>query len=122
VVDRAGNESVRSAVTDARPPAAPKYLVASAGDDLVHLEWDAVEAVDLDSYSVRRAENPGGPYAVLKVGVTGNTYIDHGATGGRTYYYVVTAVDGSSNESAFSNESSAAPVRATATTGVSARR
>lgn len=109
VVDRTGNESARSAVTDARPPAAPKSLVATAGNRFVRLEWDAVEAVDLDSYTVRRAESPGGPYAVITVGVTGNAYIDHGAANGRTYFYVVTAVDGSSNESAFSNESSAVP-------------
>ncbi|MCD6050647.1 MAG: apu 3 [Verrucomicrobia bacterium] len=110
-VDRAGNESPRSAAIDARPPAAPKHLFARAGDNAVSLEWDVPKVTDLDSYSIRRSEQAGGPYAVIGVGITSCAYVDHGAENGRTYYYIVTAVDSSSNESAFSNEFSMTPTQ-----------
>jgi hypothetical protein len=110
VIDQAGNESARSLAIDARPPAAPKYLLARPGQNAVRLEWDPSDSVDLDSYSVRRAEKPSGPYAVISVGINTCNYTDHGAENGRTYHYVITAVDSSSNESVFSNESTTTPV------------
>jgi large repetitive protein len=77
---------------------------------VVRLEWEPVAADDLDSYSVRRSETPGGPYAVITVGVTTTSYVDHGALPDRTYFYVITALDGSSNESAISEERMIGPI------------
>jgi fibronectin type 3 domain-containing protein len=39
--------------------------------------------------------------------VAGTTFVDNTVQAGQTYYYVVTAVDASGNESVFSNEISA---------------
>ncbi len=120
-VDQAGNESVRSAAIDARPPAAPKYLFGRAGNNAVSLEWRKAVAKDVDTYSVRRSESPGGPYAVIGVGITACAYIDHGAENGRTYHYIVTAVDSSSNESVYSNEISLTLERKQAADSIVAR-
>jgi fibronectin type 3 domain-containing protein len=59
---------------------------------------------------------------VIARNVSTNSYVDSTVTNGTTYYYVVTAVDGSSNESANSNGASAvpivsAPINLTATAG-----
>jgi fibronectin type 3 domain-containing protein len=40
--------------------------------------------------------------------LSGTTYDDSGVQSGRNYFYVSTAVDASNNESAFSNEATAA--------------
>jgi len=40
--------------------------------------------------------------------IPGMNYTDSAVQNGATYFYVTTAVDGSGNESAFSNEASAA--------------
>jgi hypothetical protein len=110
VVDLAGNESTHSPATDARPPATPAGFSVTRMGKVVRLEWEPVAADDLDSYSVRRSETPGGPYAVITVGVTTTSYVDHGALPDRTYFYVITALDGSSNESAISEERMIGPI------------
>jgi hypothetical protein len=112
VVDRTGNESGPSPVADARPPAAPANLTAAPGDSVVFLRWDGVDDNDLDSYSIHRSETPEGPFAEICVGVLHGHYQDTGADNGITYYYVVTAVDGSSNISPFSNSASTTPMAA----------
>jgi fibronectin type 3 domain-containing protein len=59
-------------------------------------------------YNVYRATTSGGPYTKLNPSaVTGVTYTDSTVQSGRTYYYVTTAVDSSSHESAFSNQATA---------------
>jgi hypothetical protein len=108
-VDGAGNESARSAPVDARPPSSPRHLFGRGTDNALLLEWDPSEAQDLDSYIVHRSEKPGGPYAAISVGVLSCNYTDHGAVNGRTYHYIVTAVDSSSNESVHSNEITMTP-------------
>ncbi len=86
-------------------PAAPGGLVATAaGFNRIDLSWGAVTA---DSYSVHRATTPGGPYQRIATGLTGPAYSDTAVSGDVTYYYVVTAVNGTSCESPASNEDSA---------------
>jgi fibronectin type 3 domain-containing protein len=100
---------------DTTPPAAP--LGVTAGDrpgdqgGIVDLAWSANVEPDLAGYNVYRATSPGGPYTRLNVGlVTGTTFASAGLANGITYYYVVRAVDSSSNESAASAEVSAIPL------------
>jgi hypothetical protein len=60
-------------------------------------------------YNVYRGLTPGGPYSteVAKL-LTASNFVDTTVQAGTTYYYVVTAVDSSGNESIDSNEAIAA--------------
>jgi fibronectin type 3 domain-containing protein len=103
------NEASATPQGDVTPPAAPANLSATAGDGVVDLDWDDNSEPDLDSYSVYRDTSSGGPYSQIDSGIATSDYSDSGVTNGTTYYYVVTAVDTSSNESGYSNEASATP-------------
>ena len=94
---------------DAIPPAAPTGLTADLNGINVELDWDDNSEDDLDGYNVYRSLTSGGSYEKLNDTVLSNSsYSDETVIGGETYYYVVTAVDTSSNESGYSNEESAA--------------
>ncbi len=96
--------------TDSTPPAPPSGLLATAGNGAVDLSWIANGESDLAGYNVYRSTTAGGPYSKLNGGlVATNAYTDTTVTNGTTYFYVVTAVDTSSNESGDSNEVSATP-------------
>lgn len=94
---------------DSTPPAAPTGLAATAGNGSVTLDWADNTEGDLASYNVYRSTTSGSYGTALATGITPSSYTDSTVTNGTTYYYVVTAVDTSSNESAASNEASATP-------------
>jgi hypothetical protein len=101
------NEAV--ALTGDVPPVAPNGLTAtiSGGDD-VALDWSDNAEQDLAGYRVYRGDASGGPYAqVGPVLVTSSGYTDADLVQGRTYYYVVSAVDAGGYESSRSGEASA---------------
>ena len=114
---------VASSPPDTTPPAAPSGLTATGGDGSVDLDWADNTEPDLASYNMKRSTTAGGPYTQIASDLTTSAYTDSTVTNGTTYYYVVTAVDTSSNESAISNEASATPVDTTppaAPTGLTA--
>jgi hypothetical protein len=84
----------------------PINLTATAGDSQVTLAWDTVSSAT--GYNVKRSTAAGGPYTTVGSNVSGTSYIDSAVVDGTTYYYVVTALNGTS-ESANSNEASATP-------------
>lgn len=89
------------------PPAAPS-VTATSGNGLVKLDWNAIAGVV--SYSVARSATSGTGYATIaevKPGTT-TTYSDSNVANGTTYYYVVTASNGTCT-STNSAEVSAAP-------------
>jgi len=90
-------------IPSTNPPAAPP----PATQHRVQLNWDASTS-QVIGYHVYRSEAPGGSYSVL-TGSTINalTYTDTTVSLGTTYYYVVTAVDASGNESVYSNQTTA---------------
>lgn len=94
--------------TDVTAPAIPTGLTAIPGDTQVSLDWDDNAETDLKEYIVYRANTSGGPYEEI-IRITDSVYTDIGVTNGTTYYYVVTAVDESDNESGYSTEVSAMP-------------
>ena len=95
---------------DTTAPAAPTALDATAGDAQVSLDWTNNGESDLAGYNVYRSTSSGSNYEKLNgTLVTSSAYVDAGAVNGTTYYYVVKAVDTSTNESAASNEDSATP-------------
>ena len=58
-------------------------------------------------YNLYRSTISGGPYVRLASAVSDPNYTDTIVNSGRTYFYVVTAVDQSNRESDYSNEASA---------------
>jgi fibronectin type 3 domain-containing protein len=109
---------------DTTPPDAPTGLAAAAGDSVVWLTWIGNSEGDLAGYNVYRSTTSGGSYSRLNGSLLSDpNYTDNDAGGGLTYYYVVTAVDTSLNESNNSNEVFATPTDTTpplAPTGLSA--
>lgn len=85
---------------------APLNLSASSGDSKVDLNWATVS--NAASYNIKRSTTVGGPYIKIASGVTVATYSDIAVANGKTYYYVVTAVN-ANGESLPSNEASATP-------------
>lgn len=108
-VDLAGNESVRAATSisvpaiDATAPSAPTGLSADGRTGGVALSWTANVEPDLDYYNVYRSLTSGSGYSLLDDAATAS-FTDSTATAGTTYYYQVTAVDATGNESTASAE------------------
>ena len=79
---------------DLTPPSPPGNVVAVPAETAVRLAWNASPEEDVAGYIVYRAEAPGSAYVRLTpTPVTTTTYIDRTVERGKTYSYVVTAVD-----------------------------
>ncbi|MBI3029149.1 MAG: hypothetical protein HYY64_06530 [Candidatus Rokubacteria bacterium] len=79
---------------DLTPPSPPGSLVAVPAETAVRLAWSASPEEDVAGYLVYRAEAPGAAYVRLTpASITTTTYIDRTVERGKTYSYVVTAVD-----------------------------
>ena len=86
-------------------PALPPFdLLAGGFGTKANLSWSGT--VNADTYTVKRAEVSGGPYATVASGVTNTTYSDTTVSSDTTYYYIVTATN-PNGESDPSNESAA---------------
>ncbi|MCB1133881.1 MAG: hypothetical protein KDN05_22370, partial [Verrucomicrobiae bacterium] len=83
----------------------PTGLAATAGNEQVAFNWNAVTGAT--SYRVKRATDAGGPYTEISSPAT-NTFTDTGLSNGTTYFYVVSAHNGTA-ESADSTEAFATP-------------
>ena len=88
------------------PPSTPTGLSATPGNSQVVLSWSASSGAT--SYNVKRSTTSGSGYGVIGTPAT-NGFTDTTAINGTTYYYVVSAVNGS-GESANSSQVSAAPL------------
>lgn len=97
---------IANAGQDLTPTGAPTTLTAAAGNHQVALSWAAVSGAA--SYRVYRSQLSGGGYTFVG-SASGTTYTDNTADNAKRYFYVVTALDGVGNESAWSNEASAVP-------------
>ena len=72
----------------------------------VTLSWEPSISTVV-GYNVYRGSVSGGPYSRLNPSLDSFTsYADHSVLSGKTYYYVVTALDDTNIESAFSNQAS----------------
>src|SRR6185312_4267489 len=75
------------------PPSAPTGLTATATSQTqINLSWTAVSGAT--SYTILRATTSGGPYTVVGTSAT-TSFSNTGLTCNTTYYYVVTASNGS---------------------------
>ena len=116
--DTSGNDSSPSAeasgtpLADLTPPVAPTDLAGSPHSNRVDLTWTANGEPDLAGYNVYRSLTSG----VTKAGspingslVTGASYSDATAVNGTPYFYAISAVDASANESGLSGEITVTP-------------
>ena len=72
----------------------------------VELTWSPSSSTDVAGYDVYRGLTSDGPYTMLTTTAATN-YTDTNVQSGQTYYYVLTAVDSSNVQSAFSTAASA---------------
>ena len=93
------------------PPATPTGLSAAAGNAQVALTWAA--SASATSYNLKCSTASGGPFTTV-ASPTATSATDTGLTNGTTYYYVVTAINGSGESPASS------PVSATPTSTLAA--
>ena len=88
------------------PPSTPTGLTAASGAGYVTLAWNH-SPEDLLGYNIYRSTIPGTGYIKLnQAPVTTLFYKDMGVISGVAYYYVLTAVNTSAMESAYSIETS----------------
>jgi len=86
-------------------PGAPEGLSATPDGDSVLLAWTGNAEADLLGYRVYRSTTPGGGYlSITGSPVPSALFDDTTALPQTRYYYVVTAVDSSLNESGYSAE------------------
>lgn len=96
---------------DLEAPAMPAGLAADAGDGLVYLDWDDNSETDLAGYNIYRSTTSGTDYIKLNTStISSSDFTDDTAENSVTYFYVVTAVDYSSNESDFTDEVFETPI------------
>ena len=73
------------------PPAPPSHLSAFPGNSEVSLTWTA--SIGAVTYTVQRALNFGGAWNTIAEGITTPAFSDNTARNGKTYLYIVRAVD-----------------------------
>ncbi|GEM_PF-2771656 len=125
-IDSSQNEGCYSQETSVTPhdnsaPQPSTGLIASAGNQVVNLNWNDNTESDLSGYNVYRSTTSGGTYSKVNSSLlTSSQYSDSGLTNGTTYYYKVTAVDTASSESGYSSEVNAKPMSNPPTASASA--
>ena len=78
--------------------------LSSAPVHSVALSWGASDS-QVSGYNVYRSTTSGSGYSRINSSLIATTsFTDQAVTAGATYYYVVTAVDSSGDESTYSNE------------------
>jgi len=99
-----------SVLSDATSSAILETLTGSGNGAVQHsvtLSWKPSSSSGVVGYNLYRATVSGGPYAQVASRDANSTYTDSSVSAGQTYFYVVTAVDGSGAESLNSNQAQA---------------
>lgn len=110
-VDPIGRESQPSEIIsvvlkDITPPAIPQNLIAEAGDAVIALSWNMSLELDVAGYNVYRTKGLDQKFEKINIGVVPIErpfYFDSTAQNGVQYFYAVSALDKSGNESKLSN-------------------
>ena len=96
-------------LVDTVAPAAPQNLTASAGHEVVQLNWTANTENDVLRYRIFRNTSLPAAIKIDSVAVGTTSYTDQAVINGTTYYYRLTAIDQVLNESDFSVEVNITP-------------
>ncbi len=91
---------VESTFKDLVPPPPPASVTALVETKVVRLVWDSVDASDLAGYNVYRTEKAGRVKFTWGLPIKQTFFLDESLLPGIEYYYSVTSVDKSGNESA----------------------
>jgi hypothetical protein len=90
---------------DVALPDPPRGLTGELSNDVVVLSWKRNRELDLAGYNVYRSKTAGSGYRRINHSlVSRHKFTDRRIVKGRTYYYVVTAVNTSGGESGYSHE------------------
>ena len=92
------------------PPAAPQGLSAVSGNALVTLDWSDNTEPDLDHYNIFRGRKSGGPYTQVSSTEGLSEFNDAGVINGKTFFYVLNAVNQTGQISIASAEVQAIPL------------
>jgi fibronectin type 3 domain-containing protein len=102
-----------SETKDLSAPAQPRNLQASDGDMQIILSWSPNTEPDLKYYKILRSQSSGfipqPTDSIAIVFMPDTNYVDNSVINGVNYYYRISAVDSSGNESEFSDEIKATP-------------
>lgn len=97
-----GTATIASTATNS-----PLSIAVAGGSHAVSLSWTASSST-VAGYNVYRGTSATGPYTLLNASlIAGTAYTDLVVSSGQSYYYVVTAVNASGVESAYSNQAPA---------------
>jgi TolB protein len=101
-----GSMSFVSDATNSPAVASLSGIGVATQQHLVDLNWEGSTSTEVIGYYVYRSTTAASGYSKLNASGAAptTTYTDGTVQSGITYYYVVTAVDGSANESAYSNQ------------------
>ena len=103
-----GGAILQTGTVDLAAPNPPAGLhVTAEGSGEISLAWNA--AAGAAAYNVYRSPLTGGGFVKVGDAVTSTSFTDTGLQNGRTFFYVVTALDAAGNESGWSNEASGLP-------------
>lgn len=109
-----------TAATDTTPPSAPTGIRADdvTTDGKIKVSWTNPTDSDFAKVKIYRSTTEGSVGSVVKTTdtATDTSYEDNGLTNGTKYYYVVRALDTSSNESTNTTQVSATPTATAVTT------
>lgn len=95
-------DNMRFVGNDKEAPSVPANFTASTDKSGIALKWNKVNISDLKQYNVYRGTTAGGPYT--NIATTVNPYFVDTDVKSGMYYYVVTSVDFTGNESVYSQE------------------
>jgi len=101
----AGNYTVKATSSaDSTKSASATVTVSAPVQHTVTLSWTASSS-SVSGYDVYRGTVSGGPYTQINTALEAATnYVDNTVESGTTYFYVVTAVNSSAIQSAYSNQ------------------
>jgi len=85
---------------DHTPPPVPTGVTSTTGDGIIWISWQPIIGVpDLDGYRIWRSVNNIDFYLQATVAKNVTEYEDYDVINGNTYYYGVSSIDDSGNES-----------------------
>jgi chitinase len=91
----------------AAAPLPPTNLAATGAKRKVNLQWTQSTSANIARNRIYRSMTSGGPYTLIATINAATSYSDRGLERNTTFFYVVTAINGSGAESAYSNQASA---------------
>ncbi len=118
-----GNKSVNSVTNyctpgagDSTPPDVPMNIIIYAyNTNSIIIKWDSNSEGDLAGYKIYRSTVSNGSYSLINKNLVEPCevpfYIDNTITSGKKYFYTITAVDDSGNESGYSKTNSASLIK-----------